>query len=154
MPALRQRFTRLTATSRFLRRLPALALITGALLVPSTALAASRLKVSATAPSHNLIANKTLHVTVKATYGGRAATGKAYYRFYITDLGYFGPKAAATTQKLKNGKTVFSIKPTKQEATSAVDEGGAEHLKFALKITAKTSHGTVTTTFPVTFKLK
>jgi hypothetical protein len=151
MPALRRRFTRLTATSRFVRRLPALAMVAGALLVPSTALAATHVKLNVTAPSHTLVPSKTLHVTVKATYGGHAATGKAYYRFYVS--GGVGFQETSTTQTLKNGKTVFSIKPKKSQAEQAVagQEGG---LKFTLYITAKTSHGNVTTKFPVKFKLK
>jgi hypothetical protein len=156
MPALRQRFTRLTATSRFVRHLPALALVAGALLVPSTALAANHVKVNLTAPSHNIVPGKALRVTVKSTFGGHATTGKAYYLFHIAGLpGQFGPKANQTTQKLKNGKTVFSIGlPKGKTGTEELDEalnGQKSGLKFSLRITVKTPHGTTTATFPVKF---
>lgn len=149
MPALRQRFTRLIVSRRFLKRLPALALVAGALLVPSTALAASRVKVHVTSPTRTLVAKKTVHFTVKATYGGHATTGKAYYRFYITHLGF---ETKPVTQKLKNGKTVFAIKATESDAEQAVELGKGLH--FYIYFTAKTPHGTVTSKVPVKFKLK
>lgn len=148
MPALRQRFTRLIVSRRFLKRLPALALVAGALLVPSSALAANRVKVSVKPASHTMVAKKTVHFTVKATYGGHAATGKAYYRFYITGLGF---ETKPVTQKLKNGKTTFAIKATKTQAEEAVQLGKGLH--FYIYFTAKTPHGTVTSKVPVKFKM-